>query len=43
MAKRAQMSPEELKQYMLKRQSRGWAGGWDKAETEKGIMSLKKK
>ena len=30
MAKRAQMNPEELKQYMLKRQSRGWAGGWDK-------------
>jgi len=27
MAKREQMNPEELKQYMLKRQSRGWAGG----------------
>ena len=36
MAKRAQMSPEELADFHLERQSRGWAG-------KKGIMGLKKK
>ena len=39
MAKRAQMSPEELEEYMLEKKSRGWS----KRGTEDGIMSLKKK
>ena len=36
MARRAELSPEELADFHLERQSRGWAG-------KKGIMGLKKK
>ena len=36
MARREQMSPQELEDFHLERQSRGWAG-------KKGIMGLKKK